>query len=479
MSAHFEMMIPGASAEGAPVTVRAPYDGRELATVDRGGPATVELALKQAYALFRDRDAWLPAGQRLEILERAGAIMQSRREALARGAADEGGKPLGDSLVETDRAIDGMRLCVQYLRTQETSAVPMNQNAASAGRVTLAFHEPIGVVVAFSAFNHPLNLIVHQVGPGIAAGCPVIVKPATDTPLSCMRLVEIFREAGLPEGWCQAFLTTDRDVSTALMSDARVGFFSFIGSPGVGWALRSRLAPGARCALEHGGVAPVILASDADLDQAVPRLTKGGFYHAGQVCVSTQRVFAEASIVDAFAARLTASAQALTVGDPLSAETDVGPLIRHADVTRVGAWVDEAVAGGAQRLCGGKALSASCYAPTVLLNPPDHLKVSTHEIFGPVICVYSYSDMNEAIWRANALPFAFQASVFTRDLDRALRASRRLDASTVMVNDHTAFRVDWMPFGGLRESGLGIGGIPHSLRDMQIQKTVVIRSDEV
>ena len=228
-----------------------------------------------------------------------------------------------------------------------------------------------------------------------------------------------------------------------------------------------------RCALEHGGAAPVIVAADADLAQAVPALAKGGFYHAGQVCVSVQRVFAHRSIVAALAAELARHVRRLRVGDPLLAETEVGPLIRPKEVERVHAWVEEAVGQGAQLLCGGRALSATCYAPTVLLEPPPGCRVSTQEVFGPVVCVHGYDDLDEAIGRANALPWAFQAAVFTRDHGTAMHAYARLDASAVMLNDHTAFRVDWMPFAGLRQSGLGVGGIPYTFRDMQTEKMFV------
>jgi acyl-CoA reductase-like NAD-dependent aldehyde dehydrogenase len=307
----------------------------------------------------------------------------------------------------------------------------------------------------------------------------VIVKPAEATPLSCMRLVGILHEAGLPKEWCQALLTTDLAVSGELVADPRIGFFSFIGSGRVGWMLRSQLAPGARCSLEHGGAAPVVVTEDADLDEAVPLLTKGGFYHSGQVCVSVQRVYAQASIASELAERLAANASALRVGDPTSPDVDAGPLIRPAEVARVGEWVEEARASGAGVLCGGAPISERSYAPTVLLNPGDDCRVSTAEIFGPVVCIYPYDDMDDAIARANALPYSFQAAVFTRSIDTALRATGRLDAATVMVNDHTAFRADWMPFAGLRESGYGIGGIPYTFRDMQVEKLTILRSAEI
>ena len=453
--------------------VRAPFDGALIATIDTADATQVEQALATAYGLFRNRDAWLDPARRIEILRKAARLMEERAESLALEAAREGGKPLLDSRVEVARAIDGVLNCAEMLRSEAGHVIPMNINAASARRVAFTSHEPIGVVVAVSAFNHPLNLIVHQVGPALAAGCPSIVKPAGDTPLSCLRFVEILYEAGLPREWCQPLVIGDSALATRLVSDQRVGFFSFIGSGRVGWMLRSKLAPGTRCALEHGGAAPAIVAADADLDDAVPKLVKGGFYHAGQVCVSVQRIFAHRSIAETLARRIAQQAIGLKVGDPTSDRTEVGPLIRKQEVARVEAWVREAVDGGAVLVCGGKRLSDSCYEPTVLLEPPGHSKVSTEEVFGPVVCVYAYDDLDEAIGRANALPVAFQAAVFTRDQATAMHAYARLDASAVMVNDHTAFRVDWMPFAGLRESGLGVGGIPYTFRDMQIEKMFV------
>jgi acyl-CoA reductase-like NAD-dependent aldehyde dehydrogenase len=453
--------------------VRSPYDGVLLDRVEMAGEAAVERALSTAHALFRDRKSWLPPSRRIEILNKAAALMRERAAELAIGAAREGGKPLADSKAEVARAIDGVLNCAELLRAPAGEVIPMNINAASANRVAFTRAEPIGIVVAVSAFNHPLNLIVHQVGPAVAAGCPVIVKPAPETPLSCFRLVGILREAGLPDEWCQALVTEDNDVATRLVTDRRVGFFSFIGSARVGWMLRSKLAPGTRCALEHGGAAPVIIAPDADVDLAIPKLVKGGFYHAGQVCVSVQRIYAHRSIAETVARKVADAARVLKVGDPTLPETEVGPLIRQREVERVAAWVSEAIEGGARVLCGGKASSPSCYEPTVLFNPPEDCRISREEVFGPVVCIYVYDEIDDAIARANALPFAFQSAVFTRDYATAMHAYARLDASAVMLNDHTAFRVDWMPFAGLRESGLGVGGIPYTFRDMQIHKMFV------
>jgi len=479
MAAICPLMIPGATTQGKPIEVNAPYDGTLIALVETADSKAVEVALQTADDLFKNRDQWLPAKQRLKILSKVMHLMSSKADQLALEAAREGGKPLVDSKVEVSRAIDGIKICIETLRTQSGKEIPMNINDGSAGRLAFTSHEPIGVVVAISAFNHPLNLIVHQVAPAIAVGCPVIVKPAGSTPLSCMRFVQILREAGLPEEWCQAAVVPDRDDATKLATDSRVAFLSFIGSAAVGWSLRSKLAPGTRCALEHGGVAPVIVSKDADLHTALPLLSKGGFYHAGQVCVSVQRVFAHESIAEELANGLTELAKKLVTGDPTLPETEVGPLITSGETKRIHSWVIEAVEAGAKLLCGGNMISPSCYEPTVLLDPPLDSKVMQQEVFGPVVCVSRFSEIDEAIETANSLPFSFQASVFSRDIDFAMRAYKRLNASAVMVNDHTAFRVDWMPFAGLKHSGMGIGGINYTMHEMQVEKMMVIRSPEL
>lgn len=329
---HFPLLIPGAPPGASTVDVTAPYDGSTVATTATGGQEAAETALAAAYALYRDRDSWISLPERIAILEKAAQIMEERTDELTLEAAREGGKPLLDSHVEVVRAVDSVRICIETLRTEGGEVIPMNANPASSQRLAFTRHEPIGVVVAVSAFNHPLNLIAHQVAPAIATGCPVIVKPAEVTPLSCFRFVQIMHEAGLPEAWCQALVASGRDVSEALVTDPRVAFFSFIGSARVGWHLRSRLAPDTRCALEHGGAAPVIVARDADLDTALPVLLKGGFHHAGQVCVSVQRIFADDRIARELAQRLAEGAKKLNVGDPTDSATEVGPLIRPAEV---------------------------------------------------------------------------------------------------------------------------------------------------
>lgn len=455
--------------------VSNPFDHSVVGEVPIASAEQVQQAIATAHGVFLDRDNWLPAWRRIEILERVVEIMSSQIEELTQLAASEGGKPYMDSKVEVLRAINGVKLAIEHIPQIKGEQIPMGHTASSANRLAFTQREPIGVVASLSAFNHPLNLIVHQTVPALAVGCPVVVKPASSTPLSCFRFVEILREAGLPDEWCQAVLCSNQ-VATDLATDERVNFLSFIGSGRVGWMLRSKLSPGTRYALEHGGAAPVIVDKSADIAPMMDLLAKGGFYHAGQVCVSVQRVYVHEDMSADIARQLANIASSLKVGDQLDPTTEVGPLISPAEVNRVEQWVNEAKDKGGEILCGGKRLSDTCYAPTVILDPPDDAEVSRSEIFGPVVCVYSYKDKQEAVDRANGLPFAFQAAVFTKDLDDALDTGNRLNATAVMINDHTAFRVDWMPFGGRDASGIGMGGIPYSMHEMTRDKMFVIKS---
>jgi acyl-CoA reductase-like NAD-dependent aldehyde dehydrogenase len=450
------------------------FDRAPIAQLDTDDAAALDRKIEAARTLFAHRGAWLKTHERIAILRKLAGLMEGKREHFGRQIAREGGKPLTDALIETDRAIDGVRNAADELRVMAGREIPMGLTPASIDRRAFTIVEPIGVVAAISAFNHPLNLIVHQVVPAIAVGCPVIVKPASTTPLSCIDFVGLVHEAGLPPDWCQVFLPETNELAEALATDPRIAFLSFIGSGRVGWHLRSKLPPGTRCALEHGGAAPVIIDRRADLDRLIEPMAKGGYYHAGQVCVSVQRIYVHADLERAFLERFAARVAALKVGDPLLPETEVGPLILPRETDRVSAWTEEAVAAGA-KLIGGGRLSNTTLAPSIIVNPPADAKVSTLEVFGPVTCVYPFTQLQDAIAAANALPFAFQASIFTEDLRTAFDAAERLDASAVMVNDHTAFRTDWMPFAGRRESGYGIGGIPWTMREMTEEKMIVFK----
>jgi acyl-CoA reductase-like NAD-dependent aldehyde dehydrogenase len=455
--------------------VRQAFDGAPIEDIAVDDAASLARKLEHAARCFADRPHWLPAYQRIEILRRLAGLMQREFEALAMMIAREGGKPLTDARIETTRAINGVEGAAGELEHLAGREIPMGLTPASRDRWAFTTKEPIGIVAAISAFNHPLNLIVHQVAPAIATGCPVIIKPANTTPLSCRRFVELAREAGLPPDWCQTLFVDDNALAEGLATHPSIAFLSFIGSAKVGWYLRSKLAPGARCALEHGGAAPVIVDRSVQIDAIIEALVKGGYYHAGQVCVSVQRIFVHADNVPRFVEHLTERVRALRVGDPTLPQTEMGPLILPREVDRVAAWVQEARDAGGKVTTGGARISERVYGPTVIVEPPATVRVSREEVFGPVTCVYGYSDLDEAIARANSLPFAFQAAVFTRDIDVALKGARLLDASAILVNDHTAFRTDWMPFAGRHQSGYGVGGIPYTMHDMTQEKMVVLR----
>jgi len=455
--------------------VLSPYDLSLIKEIPLSTKADADNMLKIAYSLFQNRESWLKPHERIAILEKVKLIMESRVEELTNLAASEGGKPYVDSKVEVLRAINGVKLAVEAIGQLKGEQIPMGLTKASENRIAFTMKEPIGVVVSISAFNHPLNLTIHQTVTAIAAGCPVIIKPASTTPLSTLNFIEILKEAGLPEGWCQAIVCKS-DVAEYLATDKRVNYLSFIGSSKVGWGLRSKLAPGTRCALEHGGVAPVIIEKDAEITELLPMIVKGGFYHAGQVCVSVQKVFIHTSIFDKVADGLVQLTKKLIVGNQMDKTTDVGPLISPLEVDRIERWIEDSFKEGAKILYGGKRISNTCFEPTILINPAIESKVSTEEVFGPVICLYSYEDIDKAIDQANSLDVHFQASVFTKNLDIALSTVNKLNAATVMVNDHTAFRVDWMPFGGRDASGIGIGGIGYSINEMSRDKLMVIKS---
>ncbi|HEY6881648.1 MAG TPA: aldehyde dehydrogenase family protein [Polyangiales bacterium] len=455
--------------------VYSAWDRKQFAQLPTHTDEEREHKLARAFEAFRARDRWLKPYARIAILQRLATLVDARKEQFARLIAKEGGKPYPDALVEATRAVDGIRNSAEELRNFAGQEIPMGLTAASDGRWAFTIREPIGVVAAISAFNHPLNLVVHQVAPAIATGCPVIIKPASATPLCCQQLVELVWEAGLGQEWCDVYLPADNSGAERLATDARVAFLSFIGSAKVGWYLRSKVAPGTRYALEHGGSAPCIVDADVDLDKIIEPIVKGGYYHAGQVCVSTQRIFVHEQRFDAFAEALSARVAKLRMADPSLTDTEVGPLILPKEVERVRSWVEEAVHGGAKVAVGGERASETTYQPTVLLEPPRDAKVTLEEVFGPVTCLYRYRDIEQAIADANSLPLAFQASVFTRDLERALHAVEHLDASSVMINDHTAFRADWMPFAGRKHSGYGIGGIPWTMHEMTQHKMMVFK----
>lgn len=453
--------------------VFSPYDQSKIGEVKRNSRLETQEMLKNAYELFHDEEHSLKAYQRIEILNNLIILIKQEQDELALLISKEGGKPWVDSSFEAIRAISGISSAIAEIHNLGGKEIPMELTKFSVNRKAFTTKEAIGVVLAISAFNHPLNLLIHQIIPAVAVGCPIIVKPASTTVLTCLKFVELLHKAGLPKLYCQVAVCEPK-IAEEMVMDSRVAFLNFIGSGAVGWDLSRKVSHGTRYVLEHGGVAPVIVDEQVSLEKIIPSLAKGAFYHAGQVCVSTQKIFVHHNIVEDFTKDFGAYVSKLKVGDPTKKDTDVGPLILPKEVDRVEKWVNDAIAEGAKLITGGKRLSDTTYAPTILYNPPESSLVSKEEIFGPVVCIYSYKDRLEAINRANSLAYAFQAAIFSDNINLVMDTVKRLDATSVMVNDHSAFRADWMPFGGRRASGFGLGGIVNSMHDLVQDKLMVM-----
>lgn len=458
------------------LSVINPYSLEEIQTLPKNSRKDIETALKKATEA--EKLGPLPKPERIQILKELLKLLTSLKPTLIKTACLEGGKPHKDTVVEIERGLLGIQVAIQSLSSMAGKEIPMEINASSSSRVAFTRFQPLGLVVALSAFNHPFNLIIHQVIPAIAAGCPFIIKPSSQTPLSCKIIMEQLYLSGLPSEWGQ-MLILDHEDATLLATDSRVKALSFIGSGKVGWKLKSQLTPGARCTLEHGGVAPVILAPDAKVEEILPGLVRGCFYHAGQVCVSVQKIYVHENMLQNFQAGLITEAEKLVVGDPLDPKTDIGPIIKISELERIHSWVLEAKEKGATILLGGEKSKGQSYPPTILLNPPEDCQLMKEEVFGPVVVIESYQHIHDVVQKINDMPFAFQAGVYGQDLDWLMTTAQKIYAQTVMINDHSAFRVDWMPFGGLKQSGIGLGGIENSIREYSIEKLYVMKLKEL
>lgn len=456
--------------------VKSPWNLKTLEKVPQNNDKQIQNTLEKASKISKNKGLDFPPEDRIKVLKKLSKIINDNLLELAKLATLEGGKPIKDSIIEIKRGLYGVECCIEVIKNESGEVIPMNIDQASKDRIAFTQKEPIGLVLAISAFNHPFNLIIHQIIPAIASGCVVIVKPAEDTPLSCIRIVDMLFQSGLPKDRCYFVLPETIELATKMVTDSRIDFLSFIGSSKVGWYLRSKLAPGTRCALEHGGIAPTFITESADIDMCSKLLTKGAFYHAGQVCVSVQRIFVSSNILDKFIQSFKNEVSNLIIGDPLSEKTDVGPLIRETEVDRIHDWVNESIQNGSKLVTGGEKINNTAYDATIIVNPKHSDKVSNKEIFGPVACIYSYDNFERCINEANSVDVSFQSSIFTNKIDELLKFYKNINASAVFHNDHTAFRVDWMPFAGLKHSGHGIGGIKYTMHEMQIDKMLVMRN---
>jgi acyl-CoA reductase-like NAD-dependent aldehyde dehydrogenase len=465
--------------DGQPVTtaeasdIRSPFDDRLVGSVPKCGPAEIDRAVTAAAARLAEP---LPTHERAMVLDRAAVALTERAEEFARGICDEAAKPIRTARVEVERAADTFRFAAAVARTLAGEVIPLDASAPGAGKLGFTLRVPIGVVAAVTPFNFPLNLVAHKVAPAIAAGCPVVVKPASATPLTALRLAELLeRDAGLPAGWLNV-VTCDGHTADHLVTHPDVAMVTFTGSATVGWGIKAR-APRKHVNLELGNNAPLIVDTGVDVDDVARRVALAANGFAGQSCISVQRVYVLHEIEHEFTAALAAATDALVVGDPADDATDVSALITPADTTRVLTTVTDAVDAGARVLCGGTVLDLGTHgvlAPTVLTNVERHMAVSATEVFGPVVGVRACATIDEAINRANDTAYGLQAGIFTNDLRTGLEAAQRLRFGGVTVNEVPTWRADQMPYGGVGESGNTKEGPRWAVRDMTVERMVII-----
>jgi len=453
--------------------VFSPYDGSVVGRVATGDAALVDRLAIAARAAFEA--GGFPQHERGAVLDRAARLAGERLDDLALTIAMEAGKPLKTAQAEAARCVDTLTFSAVEARKLSGGTVPMEASPAGAGKLGVILRVPFGVVGAISPFNFPLNLVAHKLGPAIAAGNAVVLKPAGQTPISALKLAAILIEAGLPDGWLSIVPGPGSDVGNAIVEHELIRALSFTGSSSVGWGIRSR-APHKKVNLELGSNAPLIVHSDGDWQAAADRAVLHAFSHAGQSCISIQRVLVHEDVAEAFTERLVANTASLRVGDPLDPETDIGPLITPADRDRVKEWVDEAIAGGAELLIGGELVDEGrCLAPTLLANPARDAKVWCQEIFGPVATIDRYSDFDEALAMANDSRFGLQAGVFTRDMGRGLAAANALEFGGVLINEVPTFRADQMPYGGVKDSGNTREGPAYAIAELTEERLVTLQ----
>jgi acyl-CoA reductase-like NAD-dependent aldehyde dehydrogenase len=471
----FNLFIKDANPTGNFNVIRTPFDGAEIASIEKADSTAVEQAFVNAEYYFEKVMKRMPAHEKARILYKVSELMINEHEDLSMTIALEGGKPLADARIEVTRAINTVKMSGDEALQLNGQQLTMDRSAGTENHIAFSIRQPLGVVLAISAFNHPVNLICHQVATAIAAGNTCLVKPASTTPISCLKMAKLFQKAGLPDGVINV-LTISGSETDKIISDKRIRFVSFIGSGEVGWNIRKKIHNGVGCAFEHGGTAVAVVDKLADLGKAIPALVKGGYYHAGQVCVSTQIIYAHEDIYDDFVVRFKESVSKLITGDPTLSETQVGPLIRNQETDRVELWINEAIEQGAKLSMGGHRISNSTFEPTILENVTEGMRVWKEEIFGPVVCIIKYNDLEEVICAINHKPFSFQNCIYSQDIDVAMHFARSIETKACMINEHTAFRVDWMPFGGSKESGLSMGGIRYSIEEMTEEKMIIIKN---
>ena len=456
--------------DGNVVEIRSPYDGSVIAQVYQGRREHAEAAIAAAVKAFGTTRR-LPAFERQRVLRRVAESLTQRREEFARTMAQESGKPIKASRTEVERSIFTFTVAAEESTRIYGEYLPLDWQQSTAGRWGIVRRFPIGPIAGITPFNFPLNLVAHKVGPAIAAGCPIILKPAPQTPLTALLLAETVQQAGWPDGGFNVLPLSNEDTGL-LVTDDRLKMISFTGSAAVGWQIKKN-AGKKKVVLELGGNAGVIVHSDADLAYAADRCVAGGFGYAGQTCISVQRILVERSVFAAFVDLLLARVKKLRTGDPMEESTDLGPLIRESDAIRASDWVQEAVRGGARLLAGGRR-KGSVVEPTVLTGTRSDMKVNCQEIFAPVVTVESYDHFEDGLRQLNHSSYGLQAGIFTRDAKLMFNAYDELEVGAVIAGDVPSFRIDHMPYGGVKDSGLGREGLRYAIEDMTESKLLVM-----
>jgi len=450
--------------------IRAPYDDAVIAQVFQGTRADAELAIASAVKAFGTTRR-LPAFERQRVLRRVAQSISQQKDEFSRTLAQEAGKPIKAARTEVDRAVFTFNVAAEESTRIYGEYLPLDWQEYTVGRWGIVRRFPLGPIAGITPFNFPLNLVAHKVAPAIAAGCPLVLKPAPQTPLCSILLAEAVQQAGWPDGGLNVIPLSNEDAGL-LVSDDRLKMISFTGSAAVGWAIK-RNAGKKKVILELGGNAALIVHSDADLPFAAERCVAGAFAYAGQTCISVQRVLVERSVYGKFVDLLIAGASKLRVGDPMEESTDVGPLIRESDAIRAADWIQEAVRGGARLLCGGQR-KGPLLEPTVLTGTRTDMKVNCQEIFAPVVTVEPYDDFDKAIRQVNSSAYGLQAGIFTRDAKLMFTAYEELEVGGLIAGDVPSFRIDHMPYGGIKDSGLGREGLRYAIEEMTEPKLLVM-----
>ena len=456
--------------DGDVIDIKAPYDGAIVGRVFQGRRPHAEAAIAAAVKAFGTTRR-LPAFERQRVLRRVAEGIAKRKEEFSRTLCQEAGKPIKAARTEVERAIFTFSVAAEESTRIYGEYLPLDWQEYTAGRWGIVKRFPLGPIAGITPFNFPLNLVAHKVAPAIAAGCPMVLKPAPQTPLSSLLMAELVQQAGWPDGGLNVVPLSNDDAGQ-LVTDDRIKMISFTGSAAVGWQIKKNSGK-KKVILELGGNAGVIIHNDADIEYAAERCVAGAFGYAGQTCISVQRILVQQSVYGKFTDLFLAGVKSLQTGDPLDESTDVGPLIRETDAQRTADWIHEAMRGGARVLCGGNR-KGSIVEPTVLTGTKPEMKVNCQEIFGPVVTVEPYAEFDEALRQINSSAYGLQAGLFTRDAKRMFQAFEELEVGGLLAGDVPTFRIDHMPYGGVKDSGIGREGLRYAIEEMTEPKLMVM-----